>query len=113
MEGTFETGWLVLFTQAETDAIADSVDKVALLVGLLPEPVTSTVLNVGVAIVGIAAAVAKKKRLALGLRLRVPGTYSKWRQLNLYDLMAPPVFPFFFSEVDPASLARWRERFPV
>ena len=111
MVGTVETGWLVLFNQAETDSIANSVDTAALLVGLLPEPVTSTVLNVGVAIVGIAAAVAKKKRLALGLRLRVPGTSSKWRQLNPYDLIAPPVFPFFFSESDPASISRWRKRF--
>ena len=110
-EGCLETGWLVIFTQAETDAIADSVNKASFFVGLTPEPIASTALSAVALVATAAARVAKQKRLSLGVRLKAPGFSTTLRWWNVYDILAPAPIPFLYSEADPASLARCRHRF--
>jgi hypothetical protein len=110
-ENSLETGWLVIFTQAETDAIADSMKMASFFVGLIPEPIASTALSAVALVATAAGRVAKQKRLSLGLRLKAPGFHTTLRWSNVYDIAAPAPIPFFYSEADPASLARWRHRF--
>ena len=112
-EGSFRTGWLVLFTKEETEAIAESAAATAVIAGLIPEPAISTALGAAAGVVGVAARVAKRKGRLLGVRIKLHSVPNSWKLPSAYEFLAPAVFPFSYRESDPASLRRWRRRFSL
>jgi hypothetical protein len=97
VEGQLRTGWLVLFTKEETETALDAVGAVGIAAGLVPEPTASKVLAAAAGLVVIAAKVARRRGLALGVLLGLAS--------------ANPVVPqpFLYNENDTASLEEYRE----
>lgn len=61
------------------------------------------------------AKIAKRKGLALGVRLKLHNYPTSWRptkfEIAEMLIVGPKYYPFFYSEDDPESIERWRERF--
>lgn len=126
VQGSFKTGWLVLFTAEETKKIAKPVndygDPVAAFSALVPEPIFSKIISLGtVGLTFLAKKAAQEDRL-LGVYVRgnpfdllfrhprSKGLFDMWRGLyiNLFGFKLTGVAPFVYDEKDPESLESWR-----
>jgi hypothetical protein len=110
-EGGLETGWLVLFSQSETAAMAKSMERASSLSRLVLEPTTAAMLTAASFALTAAAKVAKRRGLSLGVMVKTPSfaaTKAMW--LPAHTLFSTAPIPFLYAETDPTSLHRWRQR---
>jgi hypothetical protein len=128
LEGSYKTGWIILYTVDETKQAAEYVSDygspIAAAAALIPEPIFSKVISIEAAVFTILAKWAVKKERALGVYflgnpLRYARTVklitSDWslylRPLLMFCAPLPYVFwtPFLYDAKDPRSLDRWRK----
>jgi hypothetical protein len=90
----------------------------AIVLGLMP---ITKPLAAAAGVFALLARVAKRKGLALGLRIEVHGVPSNWRRPSLVEVLdlicnslgGLHVVPFPYSPADPESLAQWRKWFRI
>jgi|ERR1019366_917318 hypothetical protein len=126
-EGSFNTGWFILFTADETKRIAKPVgdygSPIAAAAALIPEPTVTNIISAGTAVLTFAAKRAVEKEKSLGLYIGGGNPLWPWRQIIRLMLMQSSTVsnssrflyffyakwaPFFYDEKQPQSLANWR-----